>query len=418
MFSPNEINQNHPDLYAFVYANDDASRKQYAQNLHASYVVMNGISYFRENLSPAAIVAGLGFLQHVKALEQVSVFVPVEDAPQALMKATQGGQLATAAYILEHYLMELSASSLYSALLMAIREQHPAILCCLLETPEVEQIFMTQWQEMFRHAAQASNPMVLRQLLPYSQCFERADRNRELSHQAHLLEFVHEKIESLRGRASHDVTSRLNVDLSKNETELCFYMLRHLITRNSSEFNNGIKFLLNIPSVQALAHEQVTPGQSNELFLSALTAHNTWAEELLILIPSVRALAEQHDFYHDEAALVRHKQRFWVNRLACIVMLQAAYPAPRDTPRLFQSVDAARRYKNLYEILNADLLGYVFSYLIPNLQECSTQEGMRFVNRAQIMLFDQGSRASYRHVEVAENEHEDDHEHVDMMQQS
>ena len=392
MFSLNEISQ-YPDLHAFFRAENNSERKFLAQNLRDHYRVMNGISRFSEHLSPFVIASGVGLLEHVKILEQMEIFIPNEEAPQALIKATQSGQLAIVAYILEQYLTDLDASSIYSALIMAIQEEHPAILHCLLEMPEVEQVFMRRWPEMFDRASRALNPMLMKRLFSYSQCFARADHHRDVSNQANLLEFIGEKLEGMRERASQ----QYGFDVDLNEAELCFYMLRHLIMRNASKFNADIKFLLNIPRVKAIAHGPVTLGRANDLFLSALTVHNYQAEDVLSLIPDVIKHAKQHDFYGDANARARHKHRCLLN-LTCIFMLQAAYPAHRD--------EVADEHRSFCELLIPELLGRVFSYLAPRSQDDSAQEGMRFVHRAEERLLAQSSRLFYRHIEVEKKEHE------------
>jgi len=402
MFSLNEISQ-YPDLHAFIRAEKKSERKLLAQNLRDHYGVMNGISRFSEHLSPFVIVSSLGFLEHVKILEQMEIFIPNEDAPLALIKAIQSGQLATSAYVLEQYLTNLNASSIYSALIMAIQEEHPAILHCLLDMPEVEQVFMSRWLEMFDKASRALNPMLMKRLLSYSQCFERADHNSSVSNQAKLLEFISEKLESMRERAFQ----QYEFDVDLNEAELCFYMLRHLIMRNAFKFNADIKFLLNIPSVKAMAHGPVTLGRANDLFLSALTVHNYRAEDVLSLISNVIEHAKQHNFYGHTDARARHNHRCWLN-LACIFMLQAAYPARHAEPRKFASAKEAYVHGIFCELLIPELLGRVFCYLVPRSHDDSAQEGMCFVHRTQVRLFAQSSRLFYR--SIAERELEADAE--------
>ena len=85
-----------------------------------------------------------------------------------------------------------------------------------------------------------------------------------------------------------------------NESKLLFYVLRNLIRRNEPDLRDEISFLLNIPSVKALAHTEVTPHVPNELLRLALTIGNQVAAELLLNIPAVRQLAEAANYYHSE----------------------------------------------------------------------------------------------------------------------
>ncbi|CZG59613.1 TPA: hypothetical protein ACJ5DT_003113 [Legionella pneumophila] len=84
------------------------------------------------------------------------------------------------------------------------------------------------------------------------------------------------------------------------QAKICFYMIRNLIRRNERNLDDEIKFLLNIPSVKALAHTVVTPNQPNELIRLALTTGNHEAASILLNIPEVRVLSEENDFYRDE----------------------------------------------------------------------------------------------------------------------
>jgi hypothetical protein len=84
------------------------------------------------------------------------------------------------------------------------------------------------------------------------------------------------------------------------EAKLCFYIVRHFIRRNNRESDESLRFLLNIPAVRALAHQEITQGQSNELIRLALSTNNHTAAGILLEIPEVLTLAEQNDYYHNE----------------------------------------------------------------------------------------------------------------------
>lgn len=89
----------------------------------------------------------------------------------------------------------------------------------------------------------------------------------------------------------------------ESQARLLFYVIRHLIRRNDPIYRDDIHFLLTIPAVKALAHTNGSLGQSiseNELVRLALQIGNRQAAELLLNIPAVRHLAEQHDFYARE----------------------------------------------------------------------------------------------------------------------
>ncbi len=80
-----------------------------------------------------------------------------------------------------------------------------------------------------------------------------------------------------------------------------FYILRNLIRRNDRALDDSIRFLLDIPSLKALVHQEITPGESNELLRLAMACNNPIAANLLLNIPAVRELAQRNHFYHEEA---------------------------------------------------------------------------------------------------------------------
>ncbi len=89
--------------------------------------------------------------------------------------------------------------------------------------------------------------------------------------------------------------------IDETQATRCFYMIRNLIRRNQPDLLDDMRFLLAIPAVQALAHTPVTNNEPNELLRLALTTGNEGAAAVLLAIPAVNAVAEQHQFYHHEA---------------------------------------------------------------------------------------------------------------------
>ena len=94
------------------------------------------------------------------------------------------------------------------------------------------------------------------------------------------------------------------------EARLCFYLMRHLIHRNTPASFEELTFLLTIPAVQRLAHQAVTPGaRPNELLSFARQVHHRVATAYLLTIPEVNALeqAQQQSlgaqFGHREASM-------------------------------------------------------------------------------------------------------------------
>jgi hypothetical protein len=386
MISVEEINR-YPELHDFINAESTAERELYAKQLRSSYLVMNDISMFRENLSPIGIIAGLGLPEHFKILERVEHLLFTQEIPQALMKAIQGGQLNIVHYLLEQDLTQLNRSSIYSSLLMAIRTNSSAIFNRLLDMYKFEQMLIEKSSEIFTHACRIlNNPLIIKKLLSYSSCFSLANKNESICNPTYLLEFIRDKLSALHELESHQ--------LHAHECVFYFYVLKTLIRTSSSLWHDEIKFLLQIPTVRALVHTEITLGQPNELFRLALSVQNYSAEKALSLIPAVIKHAEQNHFYGDEEALIRHKNRRmqFEASVSCITMLQALYPARRSMPRLFENDRAAHIHYMYRKTFITEILGHVFSYLTPPRQMPSVKENMDFVIKAKTMLLAQDSR--------------------------
>ncbi len=106
------------------------------------------------------------------------------------------------------------------------------------------------------------------------------------------LKSLHQRKENIALNAVFDVTNN-------EERGYCFYIIQNLIRRNSKEVLNDIAFLLQIPSVRALAAQGVTPSnKTNRLLKLALKLNNQEAAALLLEIPEVKELAEQNNYYN------------------------------------------------------------------------------------------------------------------------
>ncbi|MDF1684191.1 MAG: hypothetical protein P1U36_05995 [Legionellaceae bacterium] len=430
MFTEASLHQ-YPELMDFIYASNTQDRNESGKRLKSSYrldIERNQVAYLEnpaiiQAYTPLRIVSEMGLLPHVDFLLNC-MFYRLSSDENALLGAVKEGHLTVVERLLQvlaiknrssahnnqalcqgalrgfedvvkRLLQEVTVQANIAAkpsefLLMAIMGRNIDVVNLMLDDDRICASFTPA--TCLTRALKNGDEAIIHRLLMFPHALSFADYYAE-QYASYTHDFINHRLDSLKSRQNE------GFDLEDaTEASLCFYMLRNLIRRNSPALQADIKFLLSIPRVTALAHQAVTPGKPNELFCLALSEHNLKAEEQLSLIPDVTAHAEQHDFYGDEAARTRHNHRRmkFTASLACISILQAAYPAPRDTPRIFESVGSVRKYNQFYEILNSALLGHVFSYLIPPTQENSVKNNMRFVNRAQIMLFAQSSRASYR----------------------
>jgi hypothetical protein len=132
-----------------------------------------------------------------------------------------------------------------------------------------------------------------------SACFAHAEMHMNEYGELLIKPFVGETLHALR-QATMDAPADFNITDSE-QAKICFYIMRNLIRRNDRTLDNDLRFLLSIPAVQALAHQEVTRERPNELIRLALATNNQQAASILLTIPAVRELAEQNDYYRREA---------------------------------------------------------------------------------------------------------------------
>ncbi len=139
---------------------------------------------------------------------------------------------------------------------------------------------------------------IIERFLSYPKVFSYAEEHvREYSH--FVNPFIDNKISSLRAKQSNqeqqDPNGVFNI-IDPIEAQLLFFVLRNLIRRNQPSVQDDILFLLNIPSIRALAHTK-----NNALLRLALNpTPNPGVIGLLLNIDAVRQLAERNDFYRAE----------------------------------------------------------------------------------------------------------------------
>ncbi|KTD56826.1 ankyrin repeat protein [Legionella sainthelensi] len=109
----------------------------------------------------------------------------------------------------------------------------------------------------FRYAAANKHFDVTNHLLSHASVFSYAEAHQYEYQQPHVTPFIENKLTELRARqqqmqaryqdAVFDVTST-------EEAKLLFYIVRNLIRRNNAGLTEDLRYLLEIPSVKALAH--------------------------------------------------------------------------------------------------------------------------------------------------------------------
>ena len=116
-----------------------------------------------------------------------------------------------------------------------------------------------------------------------------------------MIPFIHAKLSALHQDELNQPANALFDITDAEQAKICFLIIKNLISLNERPYDDEIRFLLNIPSVHALAHVSVNEGPENELLRLATRIGNTEASSILLNIPAVRQLAEHNGYYEDEA---------------------------------------------------------------------------------------------------------------------
>ena len=192
-------------------------------------------------------------------------------------------------------IQDMIADHDYSAFTKAACYGHLDVMerLMILAPDKVPDMLAANNYSSFTSAASGRHLNVTTRLLAFPSVFAYAEMHDREYGVEYIYPFVQEYLTHLRA----DRTAMEDPEKAK----LCFYLLRNLIRRNDAALLNDMRFLMDIPTVNALLHTALSPEQPNELFRLALSTGNQAAAALLLTIPAVRSLAEANDFYRNEA---------------------------------------------------------------------------------------------------------------------
>ena len=152
----------------------------------------------------------------------------------------------------------------------------------------------------FMNAAAKGHNDIAHWLLSHPYGFNIADCQDSVYGVEYVHPFIIEKLDELKYRQQQAVLNNEAFNLNNHDEKLlCIYMARNLIRRNQPDFLEDIRFLLTIPSVNAIAHTHSTC-EPNHLLRLAMTIENQEAIDFLLTIPAIAQLAQQHDYYRAE----------------------------------------------------------------------------------------------------------------------
>ncbi|RUR11376.1 ankyrin repeat domain-containing protein [Legionella sp. km772] len=239
----------------------------------------------------------------------------------AIRGAAEKGHLETLQYLLEKMglstedKLEAIKEDDYVAIRWTAQHGHLATLHYLLEeaglsTEDKLEAIKARDYDTIRSAAWREHRPIITYFLTFDAGFAYLESHDHEYGQKHVYAFVAEQLEALKRRKEvFEQPHPAGVfDVEAEEARRCFYLLRNLIRRGvrrdyaDAEPNvDELGFLLTIPAVKNLAHQELNERGSNELLRLACHLGNRDAATILLTLPAVRALAEQTNYYRNEA---------------------------------------------------------------------------------------------------------------------
>jgi hypothetical protein len=201
---------------------------------------------------------------------------------------------------------EMIAARDYEAFFRAAGNAHLPVMERLmaLAPDKVQEMIAAGDYLAFRWAVRNGRLPVVNHLLQFASVFAYAEAHDHEYGSQYVYPFVTQQLTSLRAlkaafEAGHP-DGVFNIE-DPEQSRLCFYMLRNLIRRNDTALVDEMVFLMDIPSVKALLHTEMTASRGeNELLRLAIHENNQAAAALLLRIPAVHAHAVAHNFYRAE----------------------------------------------------------------------------------------------------------------------
>jgi hypothetical protein len=169
---------------------------------------------------------------------------------------------------------------------------------------QIQQMAEASYFLAHRVAKSHGHPAICHHLFRINyRCLDWAEAYWEDDDRRIVTQFITNYLEELKLRAQACPRSACFDVQNIEEAKLCFVIARCLIHRLPNT-NDELQFLLNIPSVRAIAHVNITQWtneprheQENELLRLALNTGHTFATEALLKIPFVKYFADRNKYY-------------------------------------------------------------------------------------------------------------------------
>ncbi|KTD60406.1 ankyrin repeat protein [Legionella sainthelensi] len=172
-------------------------------------------------------------------------------------------------------LQDVITAEEFGAFLDAAKNGHLDVLLYLEEkAPDrLQDMIAVDNFNAFKWAASYREHSMIHYLLNNPKTFAYDETSHHRVFECYIEPFVVQKMTALRIQQQQAKINNIDIIfdvIDPNEAKLLFYIARNLIRRNDQGLSDDLCFLLDIPAVKALAHDEVTPDQSNELLCLAL----------------------------------------------------------------------------------------------------------------------------------------------------
>lgn len=336
-----------------------------------------------------AVFHNAALFNNLDIMNELLKFIPEEEYLEIIKKdnyfafslAALNGQLPIIKKFLEmvpksHHLEMINASEYgYDVFQDAAKVGDMNLMEKLLEVPGVDCLEMIKHNNYaaVEYATNSYSHNILQKLLSFPDVLAHVQQDQN-KYGLVINHFIREKMSVLRQRKE---SSHWNVVLTKQEAQVCFYMLRQLIQKipPTPDELDDIDFLISIPIVQSLLHREITPQKPNELFQLTKSLGNHMIMDRLYAIPAVMAQAEQDGFSQEEAKKIGLHIANAADKSAILAHTSTDKEAPSPT--------------TLEQLLYEDLLNDSNGQRLPELEKHGCTNHSKITHNFKSRLVDQ-----------------------------
>ncbi|MFA6302354.1 MAG: ankyrin repeat domain-containing protein [Legionella sp.] len=209
---------------------------------------------------------------------------------EAFQDAARNGHLEVLKWLAEHVpdqLQSLIEYGGYSAFVSACENNHLDVVYWLQEQQPnmIDNLVAKRNYSVYQRALANGHHHIINHLLHNPQFLAVADGDPGCAvpinrFKQEFMDILHQQHDEIR---------------DPKQATVCFYLIRNIIRRNDRAYDNELAYLLQIPAVRQLAHQEITKGQTNELYKLACKIGNLPAATQLLTIPTVQMASQEID---------------------------------------------------------------------------------------------------------------------------